>query len=148
MIRATPGERPLLLLLALLATIVGCSDPAAAPLIGRWNVSDPGRVAKRVNPDDPEIPPDFADETGSRMTIEFRAMGGLHTMTRMGNVRQEKTGSWRVVGHDVDASRLRIECQLGGQTTRCDVALLDDGRIRLEPPNMAGTNLKMTFERE
>ena len=137
-----------ILMLALLASLAGCSDPAAAPLIGRWQVSDPNRVAGRVNQDDPEILPKSADEMGSRMTIEFKRMGGLRTTTRMGNVQQEKIGEWRIAGTNDDTERLQIECDLSGQTTECEVEFLEDGRIRLEPPNMAGTNLKMTFERE
>ena len=95
----------------------------------------------------------IADETVPRegfespMVIEFSANGDLKTETRIGAIDRIKTGTWDVVEWDEAARVMKIRCVLAGQESEHEIEFLEEGGIRLTPPNMAGTRTKLVFRR-
>ena len=136
----------LILFLACFAlTLAGCyQDPVRAKLAGSWKIEHGEKLSKRVNQDELEE----ADDPGERMTLAFTASGSLQTKTKIGDVIREKNGSWNVVDFDEEQSVMKIRCELMGQQTEHEVRIIEEGLIRLVPPNMAGTKSKLTFRRE
>lgn len=146
-----------LLILSALASMlfvcaVGCSDPNAKPLVGRWVLEKPDRVMERIGGDDA----DLAQETASiddsnlmpKMAITFESNGQFQTVTAMGNVNREKNGAWQVISLDETAGKMTIRCKIGTEETDHSVELIDGSTIRLVPPNMAGLTMKMRFVRD
>ncbi len=126
------------ILLALLVAVGGCGDPNRKLLVGLWQIKNQDKVERRITDD-------FQDD--SRLTIEFRGGGKLLTVTRMGNIDTEKAGTWKMLSFDDENSKMQIECKLFDQTTEHEVEFLDEKTIKMIPPNMAGTTMKLKFER-
>ena len=82
------------------------------------------------------------------MTIRFFHSGQLETKTRMGSVDSTKTGSWELIEYDEQQQRAIVRCQLYGQETEHEIELLEDGGIRMVPPNLAGLKTKIKFVRQ
>ena len=138
--------------LLLLACTIGCSDPNAAPLIGRWVLEKPTQVMKRIDGDraDPSRESDSIDDSSSmpRMAITFNSNGQFQTVTAMGNVNREKNGMWQVISLDEVDRKMTIRCTIGSEETEHAVELVDGSTIRLVPPNMAGLTMKMRFVKD
>ena len=138
--------------LLLLACTIGCSDPNAAPLIGRWVLEKPSKVMQRIDGDraDQSRESDSIDDSSSmpRMAITFSSNGQFQTATAMGNVNREKNGTWQVISLDEVARKMTIRCTIGSEETDHTVELVDGSTIRLVPPNMAGLTMKMRFVRD
>ena len=137
---------PILIVLLL----VGCGDSGRSALSGRWQLAAPEKLARRLGPESREgalgpVPSDGM--TGQRMELVFGAWGALKTVTRVGSIDREKTGEWDVVSRSPDGRRMTIRCTLNGQTTEHEVEFLDGDRIRLVPPNLAGTDSRLEFHR-
>lgn len=119
----------------------GCGNPDRNQLVGKWTLDNSKRVEKRISAPEESSP-------ASRMSLEFRSGGKLITITKMGDIDREKRGTWKFLTYREEEKVAEIECVLGMQTTKHDVQILPDNRIKLAPPNMAGVDLKLTFQRE
>jgi hypothetical protein len=143
----------------LLATLLasGCQPsvpPPAKQLVGSWVLSQPERLADRINQANTGLPrPEsesdepVPDSGGSKMLLEFRANGSLRTVTDMGQLQQEKQGTWTFVSDSGGGKKLAIRCLLNQQTSEVEVEFIEPELISLVPPNMAGLNTKLTFRR-
>jgi len=143
----------------LLATqlVSGCQPSVPAPaklLIGTWVLSQPERLADRINQANAGLPRQEAESDepvpssgGSKMMLEFRADGTLRTMTDMGQLQQEKQGTWSFASDSNGGKKLAIRCLLNQQTSEVEVEFIEPELISLVPPNMAGLNTKLTFRR-
>jgi hypothetical protein len=86
------------------------------------------------------------------MQLEFAADGTWASRTEMAVARGEKRGTWSIQDRGEDFMLIRctrVEAnsrQVESMETR--VTFLTPDRIRLVPPNMAGTELELTFARE
>lgn len=86
------------------------------------------------------------------MQLEFTADGSWASQTKMAVARGEKRGTWSVV--DRGEGFLLIRCtrleenSRQAESTETRVTFLSPNRIRLVPPNMAGTELELTFVRQ
>lgn len=140
---------------ALLASGCQPSVPAPAkPLVGIWVLSQPERLADRINQANAGLPRPEAESDepvpgggGSKMMLEFRANGSLRTITDMGQLQQEKQGTWSFVSDSNSGKKLAIRCLLNQQTSEVEVEFIEPELISLVPPNMAGLNTKLTFRR-
>jgi hypothetical protein len=132
----------------------GCDDPARSKLVGTWGIETADTIMKRLGSDEPPaIPPrpDERDEpasAGPRMKIQFFRNGNLTTTTQMGRVAPEpKQGTWRMRSFDQETGTMRVECTLGLQVTEHEIQWIDDDTIKFSPPNLAGLNMKLKFQR-
>lgn len=136
----------------LLVCAVGCTDPKAKPLVGRWVLEKPDRVMERIGGEDADRAQETAsiDDSNSmpKMAIMFKSNGQFQTVTKMGNVNREKNGTWKVISLDEKARKMTIRCTIGAEETDHSVELVDGSTIRLVPPNMAGLTMKMRFARD
>lgn len=91
-------------------------------------------------------------EVSQSMQLSFSADGTWSSKTAFSVARGEKTGTWKVLEKGSDF--LQISCTWtdvkSGQseTTTTRVTFLAPDQIRLVPPNMAGTDLELTFVKE
>lgn len=131
------------LFLTLAVLLSGCGDPNRKKIVGEWEVVTPARVANRLK----DSESNSTSNDGSRMRIDFRSNGTLSTQTSMGSVDSLKEGRWELLSFDEARSQLRLKCTLGLQESQHDVELVGLDKIKLVPPNMAGTDLKLTFKR-
>ena len=143
------NKRRLSILLAfLMLFFCGCSqDPIRAKLIGTWGIEHGDKLTSRVN-QDRENTDEMQEDLSERMVLSFHASGSLQTKTRIGDVNREKNGSWKVVDFDDKESVMKISCELMDQQTEHEVRFIEEGLIRLVPPNMAGTTSKVRFRRK
>jgi len=89
---------------------------------------------------------------GNSMQLTFTADGAWSSRTAMPMAWGQKSGRWRV--RESGADFLEITCtwtdsgsqQMQSVETR--VQFLEPGRIRMVPPNMGGTELPLTFQRQ
>jgi len=145
----------LMLSLTLLASGCQPSVPVPAkPLVGTWVLSQPERLADRINQANTGLPRPEAESDepvpgsgGSKMMLEFSANGSLRTITDMGQLQQEKQGTWSFVAGSNGGKKLAIRCLLNQQTSEVEVEFIEPELISLVPPNMAGLNTKLTFRR-
>lgn len=146
-----------LLLLVGLLLALGCGPRLPEParkLLGSWELSQADRLAERINqlpagsslpavqPDD-----DAGEPNGPGMVLDFRADGTLLTRTALGQLQQQKAGTWRFVSASADGRVLAIRCLLSQQTTDVQVEFTAADQISLVPPNLAGLNTKLSFRR-
>lgn len=93
------------------------------------------------------------EQTASNsMQLEFSAAGTWSSKTALPVATGQKSGKWAIQESNADSMVLRCtwEDQKSKQseTTDTKVTFLSPDRIRLVPPNMAGTELELTFIRE
>ena len=135
-----------------MACTTGCTDPNAAPLVGRWVLEKPDRIMERIGGEavDQSQENDSTDASSSlpRMAITFSSNGQFQTETAMGNVNRLKNGAWQVISLDEAARKMTIRCTIGSEETDHAVEMIDGSTIRLVPPNMAGLTMKMRFVRD
>lgn len=136
----------------LLVCAVGCTDPKAKPLVGRWVLEKPDRVMERIGGEHSARVQETAsiDDSNSmpKMAITFESNGKFQTVTKMGSMNREKNGTWQVISLDEEARKMTIRCTIGTEETDHSVELVDGSTIRLVPPNMAGLTMKMRFVRD
>ena len=89
-----------------------------------------------------------AEPETPKMTLSFFGNGRLETSTKMGNVIQEKQGTWKFVSFDDSTEVMNLTCVIRGQESKHQVEFIDPETIKLVPPNMAGTTLKINFKRQ
>lgn len=145
-----------LLSLLVLGLFTGCQPQVpvpARPLVGTWELNQPARLADRINQLPGGLPQPKAESDDpvpadtTRMSLEFRANGILVTRTNMGQLQQEKQGTWEFVAAAADGKKLAVKCLLNRQTTEIEVEFPESNAISLVPPNLAGLNTKLTFRR-
>ena len=122
-------------------TLAGCGDRIDQRLVGKWQITKPDSINRKVSGEQETQQPEQPN-----MTIEFSSSGKLVTTTQMGKIDSVKTGSWKVLESAKDSNRIKIQCQLGMQTTEHEVEIEGDA-IRWIPPNLAGTKQKILFDR-
>jgi hypothetical protein len=121
--------------------VSGCGNSERQKLVGKWSLDHSNRIEERIAEAE-----DFSD--ASKMLLEFRGNGSLKTTTKMGGIDGQKSGSWKLVGFDEATQTMTVECTIGMQVTQQTIEFLDQNRIKLVPPNMAGLSLKLEFQRE
>ena len=127
--------------------LLGCRDANRNQLVGRWGISTPEAVMKRIAQDQLSNELPGQTEVSERMTITFKRNGVLNTRTRMGEVDQEKTGTWKMISFDKPSRLMTISCEINSQTSEHEIAFVDENTIRLVPPNMAGLKMKLKFSK-
>jgi hypothetical protein len=89
---------------------------------------------------------------GKSIQLQFSADGTWSSRTALPVARGQKSGTWEIL--DAHADVLNISCTWKdnkseqSETTATKVTFLGPGKIRLVPPNMAGTELELTFVRD
>ena len=93
------------------------------------------------------------EQTASNsMQLQFSADGTWSSKTALPVARGQKSGTWTI--SESNSEFMQISCtwkdEKSSQTesTATRVTFLSPDRIRLVPPNMAGTELELTFVRE
>jgi len=97
--------------------LVGCGDSNRNRLIGQWGITAPEAVMDRI--DQVDQPSDLPTQTeiSQRMVLTFKRNGVLNTKTRMGDVDQEKTGTWKLISFDGASKLMVISCEINTQTS-------------------------------
>ena len=126
-------------------SLVGCGDVNRNKIVGTWGIEQADKVLKRIDSqseseDDSSVLPS--------MVIKFFRNGGLETVTKMGDVDRTKQGSWKFVSFDESTNTIQVSCDLMNQVTEHQIELVDSETIKLIPPNMAGTPMKLKFKRQ
>ena len=144
---AKPNLAACLLTAAFACTLLGCGDSNRNQLVGKWGIAAPESVMKRIDQDQAgnELPTET--EIAERMTITFKRNGVLNTRTRMGEIDQEKTGTWEMISFDEPSGLMTISCEINLQTSEHEIAFVDENNIELVPPNMAGLKMKLKFSK-
>ena len=142
--------KPRLLLASMFACMfAGCGDPNRSKIIGTWGIEQADTVMSRiVSEDDGNVQSNAGKPDPPKMLLRFHRNGQLETATRMGDLSQEKTGQWKMVSFDESTNSMTIVCELQMQTSDYMVTFLDQETIKLIPPNMAGTKMKIKFKRQ
>jgi len=136
------------LLTAVFACIfTGCGDSNRNRLIGRWGIAAPEDVMERIDQAQPTNDLPTETEIAQRMTLTFKRNGVLNTRTRMGEVDQEKNGTWKLISFDEASSVMAISCEINTQTSEHEITFVDETTIKLVPPNMAGLSMKLKFSK-
>ena len=127
----------------------GCGDPQRSKLYGTWGIETADNLWQRLG--ETEIAGTSADQpmmSRPRMQIQFRSDGELLTITEMGRMTPApKQGSWELVAYDSATKQMKIKCTIGLQITEHEIQFIDDDRIELVPPNLAGLSMKLKFKR-
>jgi hypothetical protein len=133
-----------LLAIVLLAGCGSETETRGRPLVGTWVLEDGDDVARRTTSADSttEAPSE------SRMQLDFASGGRLETRTNINAIDSRKAGTWQAIAYNESSKVMDIECNLDGQKSDCEVEFLSADRIKLNPPNMSGLNLKLTFKRK
>jgi len=127
--------------------LVGCGDSNRNRLIGQWGITAPEAVMDRI--DQVDQPSDLPTQTeiSQRMVLTFKRNGVLNTKTRMGDVDQEKTGTWKLISFDGASKLMVISCEINTQTSEHEITFVDEDTIELVPPNMAGLTMELKFSK-
>ena len=86
-------------------------------------------------------------EISQRMVLTFKRNGVLHTKTSMGDVVQEKTGTWKLTSFDEASNLMAVSCEINTQTSEHEITFVDEDTIELVPPNMAGLTMELKFSK-
>ncbi len=128
-------------------TFIGCGDSNRNRLIGQWGIAAPEALMNRIDQAEDSVDlPDEA-EVSQRMVLQFKRNGVLKTRTRMGDVDQEKTGTWKMTSFDEASNLMSISCQINLQNSEHEITFVDENTIKLVPPNMAGLSMKLKFSK-
>ncbi len=129
---------------------IGCGDANRGKIIGTWQIQRADSVLKRIDSEKHGAATQaHADETNPpKMLLTFERSGALKTTTRMGAVDQAKEGTWTFDSFDMASNKLHMTCLLQNQESQHVVHFIDQDTIKLVPPNMAGTKLKIEFTRQ
>ncbi len=100
----------------------------------------------------PELSEAIEKTASNSMQLTFSADGTWSSKTKLAVARGEKNGTW-IIRESSDDS-LEISCTWKdvksnqSETVDVHVTFLAEDRIRMVPPNMAGTELELTFIRQ
>lgn len=130
----------------------GCGDPNRSKIVGTWQIEQADTLMNRIHRKDSQTESpnskNGSEDDPPKMVVKFDGSGLLTTSTRMGDVVQEKSGTWELVSFDQPNKTINLMCTIQDQKTEHSVELLDEDTIRLVPPNMAGTKMKIKFKRQ
>lgn len=130
----------------------GCGDPNRSRIIGSWEIEQANTVLKRISgPGSEAAESDHEgglESSPAKMTIRFLRNGQLETATNLGAVGREKSGTWKLISFDEATRMMTLLCEIQDQETEHKVEFLDRETIKLVPPNMAGTTMKIRFKRQ
>ncbi len=146
-------HRHYLLIAGLIACMLtGCGDPIRAKIVGTWTIEQADNVMSRISrPDSEAVDSPIGngrDSPPPKMLISFLKSGRLETSTHMGEVNQEKQGQWKLISFNETTNAMRLLCDIQDQETEHEIEFLDPDTIKLVPPNMAGTTMKIRFKRQ
>ena len=125
----------------------GCgneNEAKARPLVGTWVLEDSEDVARRTTSAESAT----EGQSEPRMQLVFATGRRLETRTHINSIDSRKSGTWQLIAYNDAAKVMDIECDLDGQKSNCEVEFLSEDRIKLNPPNMSGLNMKLTFKRK
>ena len=132
--------------------LAGCGDSNRSKIIGTWGIERADTVMSRISRTDSEADgregESGLDSRPSKMTLRFLRSGRLETSTNMGAVNQEKQGTWKLIAFDETTNTMTLLCDIQNQESEHEVEFLDQETIKLVPPNMAGTTMKIKFKRQ
>ena len=132
--------------------LAGCGDANRAKIVGTWGIEQADTVMSRINRSDSPTDDQYGElETNPgppKMVLKFLRSGMLETSTNMGAVGQQKQGTWKMVAFDEATNQMTILCDIKNQESEHEVEFLDQETIKLVPPNMAGTKMKIKFKRQ
>lgn len=128
----------------------GCGDPHRSKIVGNWQIAQTDTLMSRIQQNESEARPGEydPDKEPPKMVVSFRRNGQLTTSTRLGDVIQEKQGTWTMVAFDEPNQTIKVTCSILDQETEHAVKFLDPDTIELIPPNLAGTKMKLKFKRQ
>ncbi|MFT7629192.1 MAG: hypothetical protein ACI87E_000189 [Mariniblastus sp.] len=148
------GFRPLCLAAILLAGIfTGCGESNRAKIVGTWKIDQADTLTRRMDrssgsDDALESQAESEEDDSAKMLIQFLGSGELRTATNIGNMNVAKEGQWIFNSFDESANCMQVSCTLKGETTNHEIEFLDESSIKLIPPNMAGTKMKLKFKKQ
>ena len=132
--------------------LTGCGDPNRSKIIGTWEIQRADTVLSRISQSDSEAVDrggeSEIDSADPKMTLRFLLNGRLETSTSIGAVNQQKQGTWKLIEFDETTSTMTLKCDIQNQESEHKVEFLDQETIKLIPPNMAGTTMKIKFKRQ
>ena len=132
--------------------LTGCGDSNRSKIIGTWEIERADTVMNRIRRTDSEADgregESGLDSRPPKMTLRFLRSGHLETSTSMGTVNQEKQGTWKLNVFDETTNKMTLLCDIQNQESEHEVEFLDQETIKLVPPNMAGTTMKIKFKRQ
>ncbi|MEE2826457.1 MAG: hypothetical protein VYE64_07495 [Planctomycetota bacterium] len=134
------------MLLVSTCMLAGCTSPEREMLVGQWRIEAAGKILNRIGQSasiTPESSPEEVEQ--NQMLLVFHANGKLETITQMGAIDRKKTGTWELLEFREAAQTSFIRCNLNGQTTEHEVDWLTNGNLKMVPPNLAGTRIKLEF---
>jgi hypothetical protein len=133
-------------------TLIGCGDANRGKIIGTWEIEQADSIYRKVesNADlkDEQSLSKSVDSASSKMSITFQSNGILATNTNIGAVSQSKEGTWKFESFDEASGEMKLACVLMDQASNHKVTFVDEDTIKLIPPNMAGTKMKLKFVRK
>jgi len=145
----TTIKRRLLLASMFACMFAGCGDSNRSKIIGTWGIEQADTVMSRiVSEEDGNSQINAVEPEPPKMLLMFHRNGRLETATRMGDLSQEKTGQWEMISFDESTNSMTIACELQMQKSDYVVTFFDQDTIKLIPPNMAGTKMKLKFKRQ
>lgn len=90
--------------------------------------------------------------TANTMQLNFSSGGTWSSKTAFSMASGEKKGTWSVISSNAD--EMEISCQWTDPISKrtefikTKITFLSDDQIRLVPPNMSGTEMELTFDRQ
>jgi hypothetical protein len=132
--------------------LAGCGDTNRSKIIGTWGIERADTVMSRISRPDSKAEgrdgESGLDSSPPKMTLRFLRNGRLETSTSMGSVNQEKKGTWKLIAFDETTNTMTMFCNIQNQESEHEVEFLDQETIKLVPPNMAGTTMKIKFKKQ
>jgi len=131
-------------------TLTGCGDSNRAKIVGTWGIERADTVLRKIESKSDGQGAQQSPESESatpKMMLKFERDGMLVTTTKIGAVDQTKQGTWKFDSYDEASNEMQLSCSLMDQDSEHSVEFVDKDTIKLVPPNMAGTRMKLKFKR-
>lgn len=99
-----------------------------------------------------ELAKKTSEVTDYSMTLQFNTDGTWSSETNFPMAKGKKSGLWKVI--EVTEDSMEISCQWTDKKSgksdnlRTKVTFIEPTTITLVPPNMAGTEMELTFDRQ
>lgn len=132
--------------------LTGCGDENRSKIIGTWGIEQADTVMSRINRSNSESNEQDVESgleaSTPKMTLKFLRNGRLETSTSMGAIVRQKQGTWELISFDESTSTMTLLCDIQQQKSEHEVEFVGQDTIKLVPPNMAGTKMKIKFKRQ
>lgn len=133
--------------LAGLATLLaGCSGSNEHNLVGTWQYR--GRLSPLEAAGNDAVPGADTGAAAPGITLQFSRGGKLRTETHQGSIHTVKEGTWTWLHYDPVSHVGAIQCRLLDQKTDHRLEFVGPDAIRLSPPNLAGIEQQLLFQRQ